>query len=216
MPAAAAVLGLPPDWWKLPPLTSAERWRETAAAILARDAQCRGILILGLDSSDDGFKDAFAAAAVEPLVKGFRRQPLHILDGRRGLVRRPYHRWRGRDTNSGALQSRPCALAPGARRNPPCPGLPGDRTKRPIGVGVRWRWRLIPPFHATEHTARIAAPHSRLANPLSGHSAWPSEAPYFVWRCDRTPIRIMSTESASAESGTSNRTAMSSVPRVFV
>jgi 5-dehydro-2-deoxygluconokinase len=64
-------IGLAPDWWKLPPLASADEWRGTAAVIRARDPHCRGILILGLDSSSDELKDAFAAAAAEPLVKGF-------------------------------------------------------------------------------------------------------------------------------------------------
>jgi 5-dehydro-2-deoxygluconokinase len=64
-------LGVTPDWWKLPPLPSSEEWRETAAVIRARDSHCRGILILGLDSSGDALKDAFAASAAEPLVKGF-------------------------------------------------------------------------------------------------------------------------------------------------
>jgi 5-dehydro-2-deoxygluconokinase len=64
-------LGVRPEWWKLPPMTSAERWRETAAAVQTHDPQCRGILILGLDSSGEDLKDAFSAAAAVPLVKGF-------------------------------------------------------------------------------------------------------------------------------------------------
>lgn len=60
-----------PDWWKLPPLTQALLWREIGDTIRAGDPQCRGILILGLDSKDDGLKEAFAAASAEELVRGF-------------------------------------------------------------------------------------------------------------------------------------------------
>ena len=74
IPAAIARLyavGLRPDWWKLPPVTTAPLWREIGDTIRAGDAQCRGILILGLDSKDDGLKEAFAAASAEQLVRGF-------------------------------------------------------------------------------------------------------------------------------------------------
>src|SRR5262249_19663984 len=60
-----------PDWWKLPPMTRADQWREPGAIIRSHDPQCGGILMLGLDWGSDGLKDGFAAAAPEPLVKGF-------------------------------------------------------------------------------------------------------------------------------------------------
>jgi 5-dehydro-2-deoxygluconokinase len=63
--------GLKPDWWKLPPMKTAAQWRAVGDVVRAQDAQCRGILILGLDSGDDGLKDSFAASSGEPLVKGF-------------------------------------------------------------------------------------------------------------------------------------------------
>jgi len=63
--------GLRPDWWKLPPVRDPVQWRSTGICIRDRDPQCRGILVLGLDSRDEGLKEAFAAAAEEPLVKGF-------------------------------------------------------------------------------------------------------------------------------------------------
>jgi 5-dehydro-2-deoxygluconokinase len=64
-------IGLEPDWWKLPPMTSTESWREVAALVRDRDRNCRGILILGLDSDEDDLVSAFSAARQEPLVKGF-------------------------------------------------------------------------------------------------------------------------------------------------
>ena len=63
--------GLKPDWWKLPPMKNPTQWRAVGALVRAQDAQCRGILILGLDSGDDGLKESFAASSGEPLVKGF-------------------------------------------------------------------------------------------------------------------------------------------------
>ena len=42
-------LGIQPDWWKLPPLSSAE-WERIGKLIAREDSWCRGILILGLDA----------------------------------------------------------------------------------------------------------------------------------------------------------------------
>lgn len=64
-------VGLWPDWWKLPPMRSIETWRDIAAVVRRSDLYCRGLLVLGLDSSEDELVAAFSAAAQEPLVKGF-------------------------------------------------------------------------------------------------------------------------------------------------
>jgi 5-dehydro-2-deoxygluconokinase len=63
--------GLKPDWWKLPPMRDSERWRAAGKLVRERDPHCRGILVLGLDSGDDGLQESFAAASSEPLVRGF-------------------------------------------------------------------------------------------------------------------------------------------------
>ncbi|WP_174634901.1 bifunctional 5-dehydro-2-deoxygluconokinase/5-dehydro-2-deoxyphosphogluconate aldolase [Yersinia thracica] len=63
-------LGIQPDWWKLPPL-SAENWQQIGNLIETQDPYCRGVLILGLDSSEAILKAGFAAAAQAPWVKGF-------------------------------------------------------------------------------------------------------------------------------------------------
>ncbi|EAN1506444.1 TPA: 5-dehydro-2-deoxygluconokinase [Salmonella enterica subsp. enterica serovar Typhimurium] len=63
-------LGILPDWWKLPPL-SPDRWREISQHIEHYDPECRGILILGLDTPESELKSGFAAAADMPWVKGF-------------------------------------------------------------------------------------------------------------------------------------------------
>jgi 5-dehydro-2-deoxygluconokinase len=63
--------GLKPDWWKLPPMRESSQWRDVGNLIRSNDPQCRGVLVLGYDSSDDALKESFAASASEPLVKGF-------------------------------------------------------------------------------------------------------------------------------------------------
>jgi 5-dehydro-2-deoxygluconokinase len=62
---------LKPDWWKLPPMRESSQWRDVGSLIRSNDPQCRGVLVLGHDSSDDGLQESFAASASEPLVKGF-------------------------------------------------------------------------------------------------------------------------------------------------
>lgn len=63
-------LGVKPDWWKLPP-QSLEGWNNISAVITERDTYCRGVVILGLDAPEAELKASFAAAANQPLVKGF-------------------------------------------------------------------------------------------------------------------------------------------------
>ncbi|MXP66942.1 5-dehydro-2-deoxygluconokinase [Pantoea sp. Nvir] len=63
-------LGIRPDWWKLPPL-SAESWQVIGSLIEQQDPYCRGILLLGLDASEEELKDGFVAAAQAFWVKGF-------------------------------------------------------------------------------------------------------------------------------------------------
>jgi 5-dehydro-2-deoxygluconokinase len=62
-------IGLNPEWWKLAPMRSAG-WEELAALVAARDPQCRGAVILGLNQPLDDLAKGFAAAT-HPLVKGF-------------------------------------------------------------------------------------------------------------------------------------------------
>ncbi|MBL8573918.1 MAG: 5-dehydro-2-deoxygluconokinase [Hyphomicrobiaceae bacterium] len=64
-------LGIRPDWWKLEPQASAAAWTRIGAVIARRDRYCRGIVMLGQDAPEADLAEAFAAAAGEPLVKGF-------------------------------------------------------------------------------------------------------------------------------------------------
>jgi len=64
-------LGIKPDWWKLEPLRDAAAWRAVSDVIAANDPSCRGIVLLGLEAPEADLEAAFAAAAREPLVRGF-------------------------------------------------------------------------------------------------------------------------------------------------
>jgi 5-dehydro-2-deoxygluconokinase len=62
--------GVQPDWWKLPP-PSERGWALLEAVIQAADPQCRGILLLGLEASEDALLTAFQIGARQKLCRGF-------------------------------------------------------------------------------------------------------------------------------------------------
>ena len=62
--------GILPEWWKLPPLTP-RAWTALGDCIDAHDPHCRGVLLLGLEASEEQLRDAFRDAAGQPLCKGF-------------------------------------------------------------------------------------------------------------------------------------------------
>ena len=64
-------LGVCPDWWKLEPFKTGAAWQNAAGAIERNDPRTRGIVVLGLDASEDDLAASFALAAAQPLVKGF-------------------------------------------------------------------------------------------------------------------------------------------------
>jgi 5-dehydro-2-deoxygluconokinase len=64
-------IGLKPDWWKLPPSSERETWKRLGDLIRASDPYVRGVILLGLDSSEADLGRAFSASADEPLVRGF-------------------------------------------------------------------------------------------------------------------------------------------------
>jgi 5-dehydro-2-deoxygluconokinase len=64
-------LGVYPDWWKQEPFTTDAAWAKSCAAITARDPHCRGIVVLGLGSTEADLADSFALAARHDLVRGF-------------------------------------------------------------------------------------------------------------------------------------------------
>jgi 5-dehydro-2-deoxygluconokinase len=64
-------LGIHPDWWTLEPATAPADWAAACAAIGARDPRVRGVPVLGLGLDEARLAQAFAAAARQPLAKGF-------------------------------------------------------------------------------------------------------------------------------------------------
>lgn len=63
-------LGVWPDWWKLGPQPEAG-WHAIERVITAHDANCRGILLAGVDASMEALVHDFAVACCRPLVRGF-------------------------------------------------------------------------------------------------------------------------------------------------
>lgn len=62
-------LGFKPEWWKLSSMASAA-WERLAGLIAARDPQCRGAVVLGLNQPLEHLARSFADAT-NPVVKGF-------------------------------------------------------------------------------------------------------------------------------------------------
>ena len=63
--------GVRPDWWKLPPPDGDRGWQLVAECIERHDAHCRGVLLLGLEASEDDLARSFRAAAPHAVCKGF-------------------------------------------------------------------------------------------------------------------------------------------------
>jgi 5-dehydro-2-deoxygluconokinase len=60
-----------PDWWKLEPQATRTAWQFIGDEIRARDPFCRGVVLLGLEASEDALDQAFQTAASDSIVKGF-------------------------------------------------------------------------------------------------------------------------------------------------
>ena len=63
--------GIRPDWWKLPPCITAEGWERIESSITRNDPHCRGVLMLGLEASEDKLEQSFRIAAPHAICKGF-------------------------------------------------------------------------------------------------------------------------------------------------
>ena len=63
--------GIQPDWWKLPPPDSHAAWHRISAVIEDHDPHCRGVLMLGLEASEDTLRRSFDTAAPHAVCKGF-------------------------------------------------------------------------------------------------------------------------------------------------
>jgi 5-dehydro-2-deoxygluconokinase len=63
--------GIRPDWWKLAPPASPEAWAAIEATIARHDPHCRGVLLLGMEASEEALERGFAIAARHAVCKGF-------------------------------------------------------------------------------------------------------------------------------------------------
>jgi 5-dehydro-2-deoxygluconokinase len=63
--------GIYPDWWKLPPATSDRAWDRISAVIESNDPHCRGVLLLGLEASEEKLERGFRVAAPHAVCRGF-------------------------------------------------------------------------------------------------------------------------------------------------
>lgn len=64
-------LGVFPDWWKLEPFATDAAYAAACAAITENDPHVRGIVVLGLDASEEDLAASLRLAAGHGLVKGF-------------------------------------------------------------------------------------------------------------------------------------------------
>jgi 5-dehydro-2-deoxygluconokinase len=64
-------LGIKPDWWKLEPQLDPESWQQVESVIEAHDPYCRGVVVLGAATAEDGLLQALRVAARFKCVKGF-------------------------------------------------------------------------------------------------------------------------------------------------
>ena len=63
--------GIFPDWWKLPPCDGDDGWRRIADVIGQHDRHCRGVLVLGLEASEQDLERSFRIAAPHRICRGF-------------------------------------------------------------------------------------------------------------------------------------------------
>lgn len=63
--------GVRPDWWKLAPPSGDDGWAAIEASIARHDPHCRGVLLLGMEASEETLERGFELAARHPACKGF-------------------------------------------------------------------------------------------------------------------------------------------------
>ena len=63
--------GVRPDWWKLPPCNTDAEWEAIARVIERNDPHCRGVLVLGLEASEEALERSFRIAAPHAICRGF-------------------------------------------------------------------------------------------------------------------------------------------------
>ncbi len=64
-------IGVRPGWWKIPPNPDPAVWARIGDVVREHDPYCAGLLVLGQAMEEERLAESFAAAASEPLCRGF-------------------------------------------------------------------------------------------------------------------------------------------------
>ncbi len=64
-------IGVRPEWWKVPPNPDPAVWARIGDVVREHDPYCAGLLVLGQAMEEEKLAESFAAAASEPLCRGF-------------------------------------------------------------------------------------------------------------------------------------------------
>ena len=64
-------IGVRPEWWKIPPDPDPAVWVRIGDVVRRHDPYCAGLLVLGQAMGEERLAESFAAAASEPLCRGF-------------------------------------------------------------------------------------------------------------------------------------------------
>jgi 5-dehydro-2-deoxygluconokinase len=64
-------IGVRPEWWKIPPNSDPGVWVRIGDVVREHDPYCAGLLVLGQAAEEDELAESFAAAASEPMCRGF-------------------------------------------------------------------------------------------------------------------------------------------------
>jgi 5-dehydro-2-deoxygluconokinase len=64
-------IGVRPEWWKIPPNPDPAVWARIGDVVREHDPYCAGLLVLGQAMEEERLAESFAAAASEPLCRGF-------------------------------------------------------------------------------------------------------------------------------------------------
>jgi 5-dehydro-2-deoxygluconokinase len=64
-------IGILPDWWKIECPSRDSEWEEITRVISERDAECRGVILLGKGAPLDELRETFQSARKHSICKGF-------------------------------------------------------------------------------------------------------------------------------------------------
>ena len=90
-------IGVRPEWWKIPPDPDPAVWARIGDVVRRHDPYCAGLLVLGQAMEEERLAESFAAAASEPLCRGFAIG--------RSIYGEPGRRWLAGETDDEELVS---------------------------------------------------------------------------------------------------------------